>query len=119
MRVFQKNAYISIDFAEGCSEIFYIPSEDQLPFHDGTLAFSLGELPSEGARREIKYNRLERKNVNPLRTELTAFVDSIRNNIPVAVSADDGLAALNLANNVLEKIEAHQAKIKQTVQPST
>jgi len=119
MRVFQKNAYISIDFAEGCSEIFYIPSEDQLPFHDGTLAFSLGELQSEGARREIKYNRLERKNVNPLRTELTSFVDSIRNNIPVAVSADDGLAALNLANNVMEKIEAHLAKIKQTVQPST
>jgi predicted dehydrogenase len=112
MRIFQKNTYISIDFAEGCSEIFYIPSDGQQPFHDGTLAFSLGELQTEGVRREIKYNRLERKNVNPLRTELTAFVDSIRNNLPVAVSAAEGLAALSLANQVLEKIQEHQARVK-------
>lgn len=114
MRVFQKNAYISIDFAEGCSEIFFIPDKYQQPFHDGTLAFSLGELQSEGIRREIKYNRLERKNVNPLKSELTAFVDSIRNNIPVAVSASDGLGALELANQVLTKIDEHQNRVNTT-----
>ncbi len=118
MRVFQKNAYISIDFAEGCSEIFYIPSHDQMPFHDGTLAFSLGEMQTDGIKREIKYNRLERKNVNPLRNELMSFVDSIRNNVPVAVSARDGLAALELANKVMNKIDEHQERVGKVMNES-
>lgn len=112
MRIFQKNAYISIDFAEGCSEIFYIPDAGQVPFHDGTLAFSLGELQAGNERKEIKYNRLERKNVNPLKSELIAFVDAVRNNIPVSVSAQEGRAALELAHQVMGKIDEHQARVK-------
>ncbi len=112
MRIFQKNAYISLDFADGFSEIFFIPSENQMPFHDGTLAFSLGQIDEGENKREIKYNRLQRSNTNPLRSELSHFVDAIRNDIPVPVSAEDGLEALSLANQVLQKIESHRIKIK-------
>ncbi len=110
MRIFQKNAYISMDFAEGYSEIFYIPEEDQLPFHDGTLAFSLGEIEHGAIKKEIKYNRLERKNINPLRRELRTFTDAILNNVRPLVSGEDGMEALKLATKVLQKIAEHRDK---------
>jgi predicted dehydrogenase len=108
MRIFQKNAYVSMDFSEGFSEIFYIPDQNQEPFHDGTLAMSLGQLEEGANKREIKYNRLERKNINPLKMELCKFVESINNDLEPVVSAEDGLQALKLANRVLEEIDKHQ-----------
>lgn len=113
MRLFQKNAYISMDFVEGFSEIFYTPTENQEPFHDGTLAFSLGNIEEGQNKREIKYNRLERRNVNPLKLELCSFVESIRNGIKPAVSAKEGMAALRLANQVLNEIEKNRPILEQ------
>lgn len=108
MRIFQKNAYISMDFVDGFSEIFFIPSEKQEPFHDGTLAFSLGKIQDGMYKKEIKYNRLERRNVNPLKMELSSFIDSLRNGLQPAVTAQDGLNALHLANEVMQEIEKHR-----------
>ena len=112
MRLFQKDAYISVDFVEGFSEIFYIPKEDSTPFQDGTLAFSLGKINEGENAREIKYNRLERKNINPLLKELTMFVDAIRNGLQPPVTAEEGMAALKLANLVLKEIQTHQDYIE-------
>lgn len=112
MRMFQKNAYISLDFVDGFSEIFYIPEGDNTPFHDGTLAFSLGQIEDGDQAREIKYNRLERKNVNPLKMELSRFVESVRNNLKPAVSPEEGLAALKLANQVLKEIDVHRSFVE-------
>ncbi len=112
MRLFQKDAYISVDFIEGFSEIFYIPKEDTTPFRDGTLAFSLGKIAEGENAREIKYNRLERKNVNPLLKELTMFVDVVRNGLQPPVTAEEGMAALKLANLVLKEIGIHQEYIE-------
>ena len=112
MRLFQRDAYISVDFVEGFSEIFYIPKEHSTPFQDGTLAFSLGKINEGENAREIKYNRLERKNINPLLKELTMFVDAVRNGLQPPVTAEEGMAALKLANLVLKEIQAHQDYIE-------
>jgi len=112
MRIFQKNAYISMDFVDGFSEIFYIPEDKQEPFHDGTLAFSLGQIEDGQNKKEIKYNRLERRNVNPLKSELSSFVQAIRTNRAPAVSAGEGLSALRLANEVLREIEKHRMVVE-------
>lgn len=112
MRLFQKDAYISMDFNDGLSEIFYLSDEKETPFHDGTLAVSLGQIQSGDRQRDIKYNRLQRKNVNPLKDELIAFVDSVRNQLPPVVSGRDGLRALKLAQQVMERVVAHQELVK-------
>jgi predicted dehydrogenase len=104
MRIFQQNSYISIDFVEGFSEIYYI-DDTTLTFKNGTLAFSLGQIEAGDKRKEIKYNKLQRADVNPLKYEISGFVESIQANIPPLVSGQDGLAALKLANQVLTKIE--------------
>lgn len=105
MRLFQQNGYISIDFVDGFSEIFYMDKTDSITFQDGTLAFSLGEVQAGGKRRNIKYNKLQKTGVNPLKYELASFIESIQANIPPIVNGEEGLAALRLANQVLSKIE--------------
>lgn len=115
MRIFQKNAYISMDFSEGFSEIFYIPGENQEPFRDGTLAISLGQLEEGAKKRDIKYNRLERKNVNPLKLELSKFIESIKDGIKPVVSGEEGLEALRLANLILKEVGHHQQIVEKNM----
>ena len=111
MRLFQQNSYISIDFSEGFSEIYYIDAET-LTFKNGTLAFSLGQIEEGNKRRDIKYNKLQRENINPLKYELGGFIESLQANIPPLVSGEEGLEALKLANQVLNKIEESTRKVK-------
>jgi predicted dehydrogenase len=107
MRIFQQDAYISLDFSDGFSEIYYIPTEDQAIYKDGTLAFSLGEINTGEQKREIKYNKLQRNDINPLKYELELFIDAIDANIAPMVSGKDGLEALKLAKEVMKKIDGH------------
>jgi len=104
MRLFQQNSYISIDFAEGFSEIYYI-DDGTTTFKNGTLAFSLGQIEEGNKHKGIKYNKLQRSNINPLKYELDGFIESLQANLPPLVSGEDGLEALKLANQVLSKIE--------------
>lgn len=112
MRIFQRNAYISLDFAEGFSEIYYIPEKDQAAFKDGTLAFSLGQISTGNIKKEIKYNKLQRKEINPLKFELSSFIDSVNTKIPPVVDGREGLRALRLARKVMSKIEEHAKLVK-------
>jgi predicted dehydrogenase len=113
MRIFQRDAYISMDFNEGISEIFYLENQGKSIFENGTLALSLGQIDAGKHKKEIKYNRLHRDNVNPLKEELTSFIDSVKNGLPPAVSIDEGIKALKLAYNVLKQIDKHQEYLKQ------
>jgi predicted dehydrogenase len=115
MRIFQPSAYISLDFVEGFSEIYNISNSEQKNFKDGTLAFSLGQIDSIEGEKSIKYNKLQRTGVNPLKHELTSFVESISAKIPPIVSGQEGLAALKLANQVMQKIEEHTIQVKEGV----
>jgi predicted dehydrogenase len=99
-RLYQKNQQITIDYVEGLSELFYVPEQDQGPFHDGTLSISLGKVRG----KEIKYNRLQREQVNPLRAELRNFIVGIRNNLPMIPSAQEGLASLKIAEQIIKQI---------------
>ena len=110
MRVFQPNSYISIDFNEGFSEIFYI-DDTAMTFKNGTLAFSLGQVEEGNRRKDIKYNKLQRTDVNPLKYELNGFMESIQANLPPLVSGEDGVSALRLAHQVIAKIEEHTKKV--------
>ena len=56
----------------------------------------------------ISINRLEINDVEPLRAEITAFLDSIENDTDPPVSGQDGRRAVALAVGVLEKIDAHR-----------
>jgi predicted dehydrogenase len=59
----------------------------------------------------ISINRLEINDVEPLRAEIEAFVDSILQDKTPPVTAQDGRRALSLALGVLEKIDEHAKKV--------
>ena len=110
MRIFQKNAYISLDFNDGLTELFYIPRKEDPVLANEGLAYSLGQIDAGSEKKEIKYTRIDPPKINPLLDKLRSFTHSIKNNLPPAVSARDGLRALELANVILSKIEAHKHK---------
>ena len=61
----------------------------------------------------ISINRLQINDVEPLRTEITAFLDAIDKNEKPPVTGEDGRRALSLAVGVLAKIEEHIDRLRQ------
>ena len=59
----------------------------------------------------ININKLEVEDVEPLRAELSDFIDSIVEDKQPPITADDGRRALDLALQVLERIEEHRNRI--------
>ena len=59
----------------------------------------------------ISINRLDIGDVEPLRAELTAFLDAVENDKEVPITGEDGRRAVKLATGVLERIEAHRGRL--------
>jgi len=112
MRLFQKGAYISMDFDSGESEVFFIP-EDQPGFSlNASPAISLGPIETADQPRHIRYSRLTSPGVNPISLELACFRDVILGRHENYVSGRDGLQALRLAFEILDKINTHQTRME-------
>ncbi len=105
MRIFQRDAYISIDFLEKKTEIVTIQDDDG---KKGLLDFPI-ELPN-GKKRKITVNIPQNKNTNAIRMELQKFVDCIVNNTAPLVSAHDGYQAMDIAYQILDKIKENLKK---------
>jgi predicted dehydrogenase len=92
-RFYQTNAYVVLDYATKFSSL--------------TSLNPAGSHPLLG----ISINRLQIEDVEPLRAEITSFLDAVENDTPPAVSGEDGRRALALAVGVLERIEAHRNRL--------
>ena len=92
-RFYQTNSYVVLDYATKFASLTSLAPNAAHPL--------LG----------ISINKLEINDVEPLRAEITAFLDSIENDSPVPVSGEDGRRALALAVGVLERIETHRSRL--------
>lgn len=99
IRIFQKDAYISLDFLDKKTEIVTISDDDG---QKGPLDFPI-ELPN-GKTRKISVKIPPKMEVNAIRMELQKFVECIVNNTPPVVSARDGYQAMDIAYEILKKI---------------
>ncbi len=91
-RYFQPHEYISIDFAR----------RDALGIC----------VDRDGPTPKIGFRNIESVPQDPLRSELAAFVESVRTRRPPLVGGREGRAALGLAVRVMECIEEHAASVK-------
>jgi predicted dehydrogenase len=105
MRLFQRDAYISIDFAQGLSEVFRLVDE-QTPNVKSTMM--LGKIDQGQHKRIIVYEQPEVQEVNALKYELERFIESIQKNTETPVTGRDGLHALEVAQEILQKIESQK-----------
>ena len=92
-RFYQTNSYVVLDYATKFASLTSLAPNAAHPL--------LG----------ISIKRLEIDDVEPLRSEITAFLDSIEKGKSVPVSGADGRRALALAVGVLEKIEEHRTRL--------
>ncbi|MEO8445863.1 MAG: Gfo/Idh/MocA family oxidoreductase [bacterium] len=98
MRLFQKSAYISIDFLQNTSEVFRMGDGGA----DNSIA--LTEFVQGDKKIKIFYERPQVAEVNSLKYELNKFFDSIENDTEPLVTLEDGLQALEVANEIVNKI---------------
>ncbi len=99
MRLFQKDAYIAIDFLEKNAEIIRIKEEAD----ENAFCFDL-ETPN--GTKTIAVNNPEVVESNAIKNELQSFVDAIINDTPTVVSEMDGYAAMEVAHQIITKINA-------------
>jgi len=97
MRLFRKDAYISIDFLNKKSEVIKLKE----PGDSNVFAFDI-ETPS--GKRSIAIANPRVPEVNAIRLELEEFKKAIDNNTKTVVSEIDGLMAMEVAHQILNKI---------------
>jgi predicted dehydrogenase len=108
MRMFQRDAYITVDFLEKVSEVVKMNELDVIPDDPFAMILDLGENKK---KRQIIFNKPEVKEINAIVEELSSFKDSIINNSKPSVSIEDGYGALNVAQMILDKIYANSNSI--------
>lgn len=92
-RFYQTSAYVVLDYATKFASLTSLNPEAAHPL--------LG----------ISINRLEINDVEPLRAEITAFLDSIENDTEPPVTGQEGRSAVYLAVGVLKKIAEHRDRL--------
>jgi predicted dehydrogenase len=97
IRLFQKDAYIGIDFLNKKTEIIKLKEAQD----SNVFAFDI-ETPS--GKKTIAMANPVIPEVNAIKKELEEFKDAILNNTRTVVSETDGLMAMEVAHQILEKI---------------
>jgi predicted dehydrogenase len=109
-RVFQKDAYISIDLLEKKTEVIRLknlkPSEKIDP-----LAIVL-DLGKGKRKKQIYFENPEVEETNAIKDELESFHEVVLFDKEPVVTINDGLRALELAETILEKMKvSHQMNL--------
>jgi predicted dehydrogenase len=95
MRFFQPHDYVAIDYATKHASIS-----------------SLAPPTATGAWPGVQTKNLDIVDVEPLRAEILAFVEAVRDGLPAPVSGIEGRNALALALRTLARIEEHSKKVE-------
>ena len=102
-RIFQKDAYIALDFLEKKTEVIRLKSlkasEEQDPF---VIVLDLGKGRK---KKQIYFENPSIEENNVIKDELKSFADAINNNTEPIVTIEDGFRALEAANMILEKMK--------------
>ena len=102
-RIFQKDAYISVDFLDKKTEVIRLknlkPSEKQDPF---AIVLDLGKGMK---KKQIYFENPDIEENNAIKDELKSFAESIKNNTDPIVTIEDGFHALEAAYMILEKMK--------------
>ncbi len=102
MRIFQRDAYLSLDFTTGTSEVFRL-IEPNADIKDGFINF--GEIGVGEKKKFIIYEQPEQVKINAMQHEQNLFVKSILENSRPIVNGEDGLQALRVAELIINKIK--------------
>lgn len=98
IRVFQKDAYIGIDFLNKKTEVIRLKT----PADEDVFAF---DIDTPHGKKTIAVANPQIPEINAIKMELETFRDAIMNNTPPIVSVVDGYRAMDVAHQILNKIK--------------
>ncbi len=98
MRLFQKDAYIAIDFLEKKTEVI------KLKEGADTNTFSF-DIETAAGVKTISIATPKVPEVNAIKSELQEFVTAIKENKQPVVNEIDGLRAIEIAHEIVDKIK--------------
>lgn len=99
IRVFQKDAYIGIDFLNKKSEIIKLKDQET----DDANVFTF-DIETVSGKKSIAISNPQIPEVNAIKKELEEFKNAIEKNTRTIVSEIDGLMAMDVAHQILQKI---------------
>ena len=97
IRLFQKDSYIGIDFLNKKTEVIRLKE----PQDSNVFAF---DIETTSGKKTIAMANPVIPEVNAIKEELIAFKNAIQNNSKPIVSEIDGLMAMDVAHQILDKI---------------
>lgn len=107
IRIFQGDAYVSMDFLEKKSEIVQIHNEAN-PLSNGQPINAMPlVIGPDQETRYISFEQPEAPSVNAIKMELQQFEASISRGEAIAVSLADGFRALELAESIENALETY------------
>lgn len=99
MRLFQKDAYIGIDFLDKKTEVIKLKAPEG---DEGLFSF---DIDTPHGKKTIAIANPPVKETNAIRMELESFRDCILQNKPVPVNVYDAYQAMDVAHQILKKID--------------
>ena len=109
VRLFQRDAYISLDFLEKKAQLVRLYDQDpeELP-----AQAQLMELSTPRGTRHILIDTPDIEPVNAIVMELETFAESIEQDTRPRVNAEDGYRALQLAYRIVREIEKRSTNVR-------
>ena len=108
-RFFQRDAYVAVDFLKKKVEVIRMKD---VPADAPEDPFALTYDPGNGKlSKQMIFENLNVDTTNAIQQELEAFYSAIVNNTKPAVTIDDGVAALDVAYQILDKVNFSLEKL--------
>ena len=101
-RIFQKDAYITIDFLEKKTEVVRIDDADN------ANPFAMKIDLADGTKKQISIEQPTVEPINSIMTELESFHNAIVNNTEPIVTIHDGVQALKVCYMILDEIDKNR-----------
>lgn len=106
-RFFQKDAYISVDFLEKEMEVVSMQDIEGEP-GPFDMVFDMGEGKPV---KKIMFDKPDIESVNAIKEELSTFQQAIVNDTTPIVPIEDGYLALNVAQQIVDKLKSSSAQV--------
>lgn len=109
VRLFQPDAYITVDFLDKKTEIVRLSTIEKEPDDPMAMVIDLGK--GKGMK-QLYFEKPEIEAVNAIKMELERFYEAITFNQTPAVTVEDGVKVLQLAYQILDEINKAASQLK-------
>lgn len=106
IRIFQKDAYVNLDFLTKKSQIIQLKDEQSRNMENGI------EIETALGKRYIQIDEPETFDSNAIKNELEDFYNSIVGDIAPLVGIKEASAAIDLAERISQSVELNVKKLK-------